>query len=382
VETPVGLQAGFYSGLINVAFGTGALRTISAGLSVVDPTVANCKPQFLYSTETALPDNFSTFTGVPTPLETVLVDDCGNFISDALVNAKFSDGDPDLALQPLGQGQYAATWMPATTSASLANGGVTVTVTAFAPALPVATHEVIGTVTSNTAPTLTANAVLNNLNAQPGAPLAPGTIVQIYGSSLGSTGAGGLSNGQLQTTVNGTSVTIGGIAAPLFFTSSGQINAQIPAELQPNQQYQVITSVNGFYSNPLTISTTAAEPGLASYNDGTVIAQDTSYNLISLANPAHAGETIILYATGMGATNPPVATGMVAPGSQLANVTITPQVTVGGTNAQVLFAGLSPGSVGLYQLDVVIPAGTASGNVPIVVSQNGAASNTVMVPVQ
>jgi uncharacterized protein (TIGR03437 family) len=48
----------------------------------------------------------------------------------------------------------------------------------------------------------------------------------------------------------------------------------------------------------------------------------------------------------------------------------------------VLFAGLSPGSVGLYQMDVQIPAGVASGSVPLVVTQGGAASNTVTLPVQ
>jgi uncharacterized protein (TIGR03437 family) len=94
------------------------------------------------------------------------------------------------------------------------------------------------------------------------------------------------------------------------------------------------------------------------------------------------GEVIVLYATGMGATNPPVPTGSVAPSGQLANVTIAPQVKIGGNNAQVLFAGLSPGSVGLYQIDVMIPAGTPAGTVPLVVTQNGVASNTVMVPVR
>jgi uncharacterized protein (TIGR03437 family) len=63
-------------------------------------------------------------------------------------------------------------------------------------------------------------------------------------------------------------------------------------------------------------------------------------------------------------------------------VAIAPQVSIGGTNAKVLFAGLSPGSVGLYQIDVQIPTGVSTGNVPLVVTQAGVASNTVTVPVQ
>lgn len=231
---------------------------------------------------------------------------------------------------------------------------------------------------------MASNGVLNNLNPEPGFPVAPGTVVQIYGSELGVTGSGALVNGQLSTTLNGVSATIDGIAAPLYYVSSGQINAQLPTELATGQQYELVVKVNGFYSNPVTVTTTTAQPGLASLPDGTVIAQDTSYNLITDKNPAHAGQVILLYATGMGATNPAVATGAVAPGPPLplAKVTPTPQVSIGNANAKVLFAGLSPGSVGLYQIDVQIPDGTVGGNVPLVVTQGGVASNTVTLPVQ
>jgi uncharacterized protein (TIGR03437 family) len=288
-------------------------------------------------------------------------------------------------LEPLGQGLYAATWMPGHASASLLNGVATVVLQGFTPALPLASSEVIGTVTTDTAPAVSANAVLNNLNPQPGSPVAPGTIVQIYGSALstgGQAGSGSVVNGQLLTILNGVSVSVGGIAAPLFYGSSGQINAQIPNELQAGQQYELLVNVNGLYSNPVTINTTAAQPGLASFPDGTVIAQDASYNLITADNPARAGGVIILYATGMGATNPAVATGATAPSSPFAQVAVAPRVSIGGANAKVLFAGLSPGSVGLYQIDVEIPAGAGTGNVPLVMTQGGVASNTVTVPVE
>jgi len=383
-ESPVGLLPGFYSGLVNVAFEAGALRTLNIGISVVDMTNAHCAPQFLYLTETALGNAFATRIGFPTPLEAVLVDDCGNLVSNGLVSAAFSNGDPDTVLEPLGKGRYAATWRPGHASDSLANGVATVALRGFALPLPVASSEVIGTVGGDTGPALSANGVLNNLDPEPGSPVAPGTVVQIYGSELGVTGSGSLVNGQLVTTLNGVSATIDGIAVPLYYVSSGQINAQLPTELEAGQQYELVVKVNGLYSNPVMVTTTAAQPGLASFADGTVIAQDTSYNLITADHPAHAGEVIILYATGMGATNPAVATGAVAPGppQPLAKVTVTPQVSIGNLNAKVLFAGLSPGSVGLYQMDVQIPDGTVAGNVPLVVTQGGVASNTVTVPVQ
>jgi uncharacterized protein (TIGR03437 family) len=385
VGAPTTLQAGFYSGLVNIAFGAGPLRTLNVGLSVVNPAPTSCAPQFLYLTETGLVNNFATRMGYPAPLEAVLVDDCGNFISNGLVNASFSNGDPDLALEPLGQGTYAATWMPGHASALLANGVATVVLQGFAPALPVASSELIGTVVADTAPAVSANGVLNNLNPLPGSPLAPGTVVQIYGSALstaGTPGSGSVINGQLSTVLNGVSVSVDGIAAPLFYGSSGQINAQLPNQLEAEQQYELLVDVNGLYSNPVTINTAAVQPGLASLSDGTVIAQDSSYNLITADNPAHAGEVIILYLTGMGATNPPVPTGATSPSSPPAQVAVAPQVSIGGTNAQVQFAGLTPGSVGLYQINVKIPAGAGTGNVPLVVMQGGVASNTVTVPVK
>jgi uncharacterized protein (TIGR03437 family) len=388
VETPIALQTGFYSGLVNVAFGAGALRSLNVGISVTDPAVTSCVPQLLYLTETALANDFATRIGFPTPLEAVLVDDCGNFISNGLVNASFSNGDPDLALEPLGQGLYAATWMPGHASSTLLNGVATVALQGFVPALPIASSELTGTVATDIAPAVSANGVLNNLNPQPGSPVAPGTVVQIYGTALWMTSSGGMAgsgsivNGQLSSMLNGVSVSVGGIAAPLYYGSSGQINAQIPNELEAGQQYELLVNVNGLYSNAVTINTTAVQPGLASLPDGTVIAQDSSYNLITTDNPAHAGQVIILYLTGMGATNPPVSTGATSPSSPPAQVAVAPQVTVGTANAQVLFAGLSPGSVGLYQINVEIPAGVGTGNVPIVVTQGGVASNAVTVPVE
>lgn len=145
-ESPVGLLPGFYSGLVNVAFGAGALRTLNVGMSVVDMSNASCAPQFLYLTETALGNDFATRIGFPTPLEAVLVDDCGNLVSNGQVSAAFSNGDPDLVLEPLGKGRYAATWRPGQASDSLANGVATVALRGFAPPLPIAASEVIGTV--------------------------------------------------------------------------------------------------------------------------------------------------------------------------------------------------------------------------------------------
>ena len=374
---------GFYSGLINIGFGTSSVRTLHVGFSVTAPTGTACQPQLSNLTEIGIPDNFAVHTGAPTPLEVILVDDCGNPLSNAAVSATFSNGDPGIVLTATGNGHYAQTWSPLNPSSSLPGGNVSVDFQAFAPPLQPTSVEVIGAVVKDSLPAIASGGVLNNLSPEVGAPIAPGSVVEMFGSTLApATASGTVTNGALSTTVGGVSVTVGGLAAPIFYTSSGQLDVQIPAELQSNRQYSVIVNNNGVYSKPEPINTTAAQPGIAAFSDDTVIAQDVKYNLVNAQNPAHPGDIITLYLTGMGATNPPVPTGTLAPASPPAVTVILPQVTIGGVAANVSFSGLTPGGVGLYQINVQIPSGAGSGSLPIVVSQNGIPANTATVAVQ
>jgi uncharacterized protein (TIGR03437 family) len=100
------------------------------------------------------------------------------------------------------------------------------------------------------------------------------------------------------------------------------------------------------------------------------------------------GDVLTVYAIGLGPTNPAVGTNVPAPGSEpLARLTVTPAVEFGngifGTiSATPSYAGLSPGSVGLYQVNVAIPAGVLSGNVNLTLSFPDSTSNTVQIAVQ
>src|ERR1019366_5505039 len=121
------------------------------------------------------------------------------------------------------------------------------------------------------------------------------------------------------------------------------------------------------------------------YNDnGTQLGaiQDSNYNLISQSNPAKRGQAIVIYANGLGpVTNQPLS-GDPSPGAPNLATTATPTVTIGGRNAQVLFSGLTPGSVGLYQVNVDVPSDAATGLQPIVVSIGGVDSKASVLPVQ
>jgi uncharacterized protein (TIGR03437 family) len=185
----------------------------------------------------------------------------------------------------------------------------------------------------------------------------------------------------LPTEVNGTQVLIGGIKAPIYFTSDGQVNAQIPYELEPNKQYQVIVAANGALSTPDSIQVSAVVPGLAANADGTVIAQHADGSLINAMSPAKGGEIAVAYLSGLGTTSGgDVTSGGASPGGDLATPTLTPTLTVGGVSAKIEFVGLTPGLVGLYQMNFDVPAGLTSGDVDVVVTQSGTASSRVLLP--
>ena len=105
-------------------------------------------------------------------------------------------------------------------------------------------------------------------------------------------------------------------------------------------------------------------------------------SLITAASPARPGEYIVLYLVGMGQTDNPVASGAASPLDPLSRVILPPVVTLGGNSVPtLLFAGLTPGSVGLYQIDLQVPDVPVDGNLTLTVSQGGVVSNTTILPV-
>lgn len=209
------------------------------------------------------------------------------------------------------------------------------------------------------APAQTVGAVVNGASFLPA--VSPGALISIFGT--------GLSRSQVNATavplprkLENTTVTIGGIDAPLYFVSPGQINAQAPFELTAKTASLVVTTADG-QSAPYTLSLTPTSPGLftaASNGKGRALYFDPSFKQLDIPAP---GSTIILYATGLGVTNPPAATGAGGAAAEPLNrAAKAPDVYIGETKAQVAYAGLAPGFVGVYQLNVVVPSSALATN--------------------
>jgi uncharacterized protein (TIGR03437 family) len=378
---PGTLAAGVYTGTVSYQFSAAVVRSVNVTMIVAPPASTTspntvCTPTQLVPTQTGLVDNFAQPASWPTPLSVQVVNNCGESITNGQVTATFSNGDPPLALNlDPSTGLYAGTWTPQT-----ASGQVAIAATATAPGFTYTTSTVIGEVLANPVPLLAPGGTLHVYNPLVGGAIGQGTILQIYGSNL-SPSAMQATMAPLPTALGGTSVTIGGIAAPLYYVSPNQIDAQLPYELVPGNSYQVFVGNNGAIGVPNAIQIAAATPGVAAFPSGQIIAQHANYSLVSETSPAVPGEYLVIYLSGLGLTNHAVADGAAAPNSPLANPLVAPTLTLNGTGIPISFAGLTPSAVGLYQINFQVPPGTPNGNWQLVVSQGGQSSNPVILPV-
>jgi minor extracellular serine protease Vpr len=234
-------------------------------------------------------------------------------------------------------------------------------------------------------PVIAPGGVLNAASNAKGTSVSPGSLISIYGTALASTLASA-DTIPISTTLGNVTVTFNNIPAPMLYVSNTpqQINAQIPWELQGSTSAQVVVT-NGAASAPMTVPLTPAAPGIFSFgsgvgqaiaygnSDGQFAAPVGAYPGLT-THPAKIGDTtsLVILATGLGPVNPPVQTGNDVTDGQLHQCATLPVVMVGGVPAQVVFAGMTPQFVGVYQLNIVIQPGTPTGNaVPLQIQMNG-----------
>ncbi len=338
-----------------------------------------CSPQKLVAVDRSLGPDFTAQVGAGSPLEVQVIDDCGNAVADATVVANFSSGDPPLTLTGLRNGTYTGTWRPAN-----AGSPVVVTLRASLPPLPAVELLTQGRVDAANVPAVFAGGIVNAASFAPGAALAPGSIVSVFGRKLASTA--GATSLPLPKTLGGATLQVGGTEAPLFYSSDGQINAQLPFEVAAATRPQVVVKGPDFITVPETITIAPARPGIFTLSQdgkGQGAILDGRGRVVDANAPAAAGDVVAVYCTGLGATQPAAVTGQAAPSNPLALAAILVTASVGGISAPVQFAGLAPGFVGLYQVNVQIPSGvTPGGAVPLALFQNGVPSNTVTLAVR
>jgi uncharacterized protein (TIGR03437 family) len=164
--------------------------------------------------------------------------------------------------------------------------------------------------------------------------------------------------------------------------SSGQVNIQVPWELKGQTSAQVKVTVNETsWGNVVTVPLADYSP--AFFGSSTLVAAvDLNGKVIKSNHPAIPGQTIQLFANGLGPVTHQPASGNPAPSSPLAETTTKPVVMIGNQEATVSFSGLAPGFAGLYQINAEVPSTLTAGTYSITVAIGGLASPASQLPVE
>jgi uncharacterized protein (TIGR03437 family) len=403
--------AGVDRGVITVLFNDGTAQTVSI-LSVVPPPgyVPNDEPSKIRSAAALAPhangscaanqllvqmtnppsNSTQVPLGQPVSIELRLTDDCGNGVSDkypASVNVAFSTAEPQLSMQHTGGGKWTKTWQPRGNQPAT----VIAHITAFASGpngKPIATDAFLTVnLTSVTqVPLVNADGVKNAANYSSTPVVSPGGLIAIYGTTLADQQIQLPPDGPKPTTLGNTRIKLGDSLLPLFFTSGGQVNAQVPFNLPLNSQQQLVVQYGNSLSVPAQVSVSAAQPAIFTQNQagtgqGSIINGVTGV-LADSNNPVRAGDVISIYCTGLGPVSPPQPEGVVASSTVLSRTQTPVTATIGGVDASVQFAGLAPGFIGVYQVNVLIPSGVATGDVPVVLTEGSQVSTPVTIAVK
>jgi uncharacterized protein (TIGR03437 family) len=247
-------------------------------------------------------------------------------------------------------------------------------------------------------PQVSAGGVVDNATFAGNDELGRGVIAAVFGNQLIMRDAVSATSLPLQTTFNGVRVLVNNQPAPVYFASYGQINFQIPYDA-PLGTTTVAVERDGVRSNLTQVRIADRAPRLLTFSAfpgyGIIVNQDGTYplpasaGLGAAARPARSGDTLVIYALGLGPTVPAVLSGVGAPSSPLATVNPRPGVVIGANSiAQVDsitpdFVGLTPNFVGLYQINVRIPNVVERGNaVPLYINFGNLVSNRVTLAIQ
>jgi uncharacterized protein (TIGR03437 family) len=212
-------------------------------------------------------------------------------------------------------------------------------------------------------------------------PIAPQEIVVLNGTGIGPdllTGAALTADNKFPALVGGVRVLFDGEPAPMIYALKTQVSAVVPSSVAGKTTVQVVVEVQGVRSNALTVPVAAVRPAIftaTSTGIGAGAIQNQDFTLNTVENPTKRLDASIIYLTGAGVLNPPLADGSLAATASVIPGTV--KVTVQGVDAKVLYAGAVPGSIaGLVQINIEMPATGGTVERQLIVTINGQATQS------
>ena len=219
--------------------------------------------------------------------------------------------------------------------------------------------------------------------------VAPGSLISIFGTNLAEF-LGSASSLPLPIALKHTSVSFDfpeegiSVPSPLIFANGNQLNVQVPWELAGLNFAFVKVRIEDSASFVFALSLVDHAPGIFEFDLGGTrygVVTHADGTVVTAQNPARPGETVVIYGTGFGPVDAPQQNGVAAP-NRLTRTRRLPQVKVAGQEGTVLFSGLTPGFVGLYQINATLANSLPSGRQQLMVTANGIESNSVALAIQ
>ncbi len=209
-----------------------------------------------------------------------------------------------------------------------------------------------------------------NLSGPAGsATLAPGALFTVQGTNFGD--SANAQTNPLPRALVDVFVAVEGVRVPLWSSSSGTVVGQLPNDMRLGT-VNITVALNGVVSNNVQAPVALISPSI-------IVVTHADGSTVAAGNPVVPGETLVIYATGLGPTNPSVDTGAFADATVLATTVNAPSVAIDGMPINVVFSGLTPGFVGLYQIDAQVPTTLTSAG-SISVTGAGEVSTVALVP--
>jgi uncharacterized protein (TIGR03437 family) len=379
---PSQLSAGIYRAALTFLFETGAVRNVLITFLVAAPgriTSAEklesnardpgCTPDSaVQPVITMVGEGNQIPAAVPAVIDSVVIDQSGCALTSGTVAAKIQDPTGaligEIPLSSLGDGSWEGVWTPQ------AAGGVTVTAEASAPnsGLSDPVQAEIGDPLDGM---LAVSVVASTASQLPG-PVAPGTLITVFGKNLGPRGQPvTVGSGSPWTMpLGGVTARLGGVLLPLSFVSQDMLYTIVPFDTQPGTTPQLVVSYTDALGDvslsvlPVAVSVTDTQPAINTQDySGMGLGQiSNAAGLISPDSPAHPGDSISISCTGLGAVTPAIAAGVPVPNSPVYNVVQPVTVSFNGGQPQAASASLAPGSTGMYNVVTMVPALPAGTN--------------------